>query len=709
MGSKKFRRVICGLVSALMLISSVPLTASAADQNKRGMSGQYSYEMWNKDSTGEAEMEPDTNSFTCSWEDIEECIFGMGKNFDTQKRSYDQLSLNWRCLDYEMDYFPKGDSFMAVHGWTRNPLVEYYIVEAWGAVKPSPTYSTAKDCGSYILNGNTYDLYMNMVYNQPSLDGTASFPQYWSIRKENPVKNNQNNHIKGVVSFYKHFKTWEQLGLDMTGTLYEVCLYFENHHSCGSADVEKVLVGGLDSSTPVRIIRCGTNSPNPRLNYTDIYGYYQIYDFDLAPILDWSPYYDCNMSVSENGYYESESDNCVLVSDRIEEWDGPVLPISHNFFPGDTISFGASVMQDTEEATDFILTVMYTDENGSDKFDEAAAVRAKKGEWTDLSTTSYTIPEGAQNTTIRIETTGSNTDFFIDNAYVAEGGVQSYMSRLNEQMHDYEGAAGDLNDDGVVDVFDLAPLRRMILNLLAGIGQYSHRADINSDGIVNVADLVCLQRFLLGAQKLPDPSAETTTAISEETTTTTTTTTTSSKTTKVNKTTTSSTISSTTTTSTPASSGSYDFDAQYIFTHARKLMTDETFPKTKMIGSRAELEEYIAENEENYDFYDQQNWFSGYSVPFSEAVEKYSDEWFKSHKLIIILHQETFINNECHKVTNVTRDKVEIELLKNGGDMAICYWHFLIGLDKDADVSDDFEVVMSDYPTSSDHSFGSIA
>ena len=57
----------------------------------------------------------------------------------------------------------------------------------------------------------------------------------------------------------------------------------------------------------------------------------------------------------------------------------------------------------------------------------------------------------------------------------------------------------------------------------------------------------------------------------------------------------------------------------------------------------------------------------------------------------------------------MTRDKVEIERLKNGGDMAMCQWHFLIELDKDADVSEDFEVVMSDYPTSNDHSFGSIA
>ena len=692
MVSREVKRFISGIVSALILFSSVPFTVSAADQQKKGAIGQYDYEMWNKGSIGEADMKADTNSFTCSWEDVEECIFGMGKNFDSQKQSYRQLPFNWRCLEYDVDYFPKGDSFMAVHGWTRNPLVEYFIVEAWGAVKPSPMYPSATDCGSYILNGNTYDLYRNMVYNQPSLNGTTSFPRYWSIRTENPVRNYQNNHINGYVSFCQHFQTWEQLGLDMSGTLYEVCLYFENHHSSGSADVNNVLVSGHDSSAPVQIIRFGTNSRNPRLNFADIYGYYQIYNFDTDTIIDWSPYYDCNMSVSENGYYGNADDKCVLVSDRIESWEGPVMQISGNFFPGDTISFGAAVKQDTEDATDFILTVMYTDENGFDQFDRAASVKAKKEEWTDLSTTSYTIPEGAQNTTIRIETTGSNTDFFIDYAYVAEGGVQSYMSKLLEEEKDISEVKGDINEDGTVDVFDLAPFRRLILNLLSGKGQYLHRADVNDDGAVNVADLVCIQRYLLGAG-----------SFSRDTTVTTTTTTTTA-------TTTISTISSTTTaTSITESKDSYDFDAQYIFTHTRKLLTDETFPKTKIIGSRAELEEYISENEENYDFYDIQNWFSNYSAPFSEAVEKYSDEWFKSHKLVIILYQETFINTICHKVTKVNKDKVEIELLKNGGDMAMCQWHFLIELDKNADINDDFEVVVTDTSKPEDHSFGSIA
>ena len=61
---------------------------------------------------------------------------------------------------------------------------------------------------------------------------------------------------------------------------------------------------------------------------------------------------------------------------------------------------------------------------------------------------------------------------------------------------------GDTNEDGIVDVFDLAPLRRGILKMMSGAGSPPANSDVNGDGVVNVADLVCLQKYLLGAEKL---------------------------------------------------------------------------------------------------------------------------------------------------------------------------------------------------------------
>ena len=494
-------------VSAAILSFCIPFSASAVDQQQRGRITPYDYEMWNRDSVGNVVMESAYASFTCSWEDVDNCIFSMGKNYDSRKQPYKSLMTFERSLDYEVEYSPKGNSFIGVHGWTRNPLSEYFIVEGYGDWGLPPNI---EDRGSYYINNKTYDLYKQMVYNQPSLDGTATFSRYWSVCAESRAKNYQTNYIKDYVDIYRHFEVWEKLGLDMSGTLYEACLYIENYKSSGSANVKSIYISSRGSGQ-AQILRYGSYAANPRLNFQDSNGYYYIYNFDSDKIIDWSSYHECNLSVAENGYSGVNGDNCILVSDRIEEWDGAVLPLSNNFSSGDTLSFGAAVKQDTEESVDFVLTVMYEDEEGVNQFDEAAVVSAKKSEWADLSTVSYTIPENAYKTTIRIETKESDTDYYFDYAYVATDGIQSYMNKLIEEENGSEYKIGDINKDGIVDVFDIIPLRRIILELLDDNVSYLYRADVNGDGMVNVADLVSLQRFILGAEKLTDPEITTTT------------------------------------------------------------------------------------------------------------------------------------------------------------------------------------------------------
>ena len=129
---------------------------------------------------------------------------------------------------------------MCVYGWTKNPLVEYYIVEGWGDWRPPGNDGERK--GNVTLNGNTYEIAKTMRYNQPSLEGTSTFPQYWSIRTTSGSANNQVNNMKGTIDVSKHFDAWSQAGLDMSGTLYEVSLNIEGYRSNGSANVKSVNV-----------------------------------------------------------------------------------------------------------------------------------------------------------------------------------------------------------------------------------------------------------------------------------------------------------------------------------------------------------------------------------------------------------------------------------------------------------------------------------
>ncbi len=246
MKMSKIKKVISGTVSALMIASSVPTVVSAADQQTRGNIGGFDYEMWNQNGQGQVSMNPGAGSFSCSWSNIENFLARMGKNYDSQKKNY--KAFGDITLSYDVEYTPRGNSYMCVYGWTRNPLMEYYIVEGWGDWRPPGNDGERK--GTVTLDGHTYDIAKTMRYNQPSLDGTATFPQYWSIRQQSGSANNQTNYMKGTISVSKHFDAWSQAGLDMSGTLYEVSLNIEGYRSNGSANVKSISFDGSPNPQP---------------------------------------------------------------------------------------------------------------------------------------------------------------------------------------------------------------------------------------------------------------------------------------------------------------------------------------------------------------------------------------------------------------------------------------------------------------------------
>ena len=80
-------------------------------------------------------MEPSAGSFTCSWSNVSNYIAKMGVNYDDEKQNYKSISKDL-ILSYNAEFTPKGNAYMGVYGWTRNPLAEYYIIEGWGDWRP---------------------------------------------------------------------------------------------------------------------------------------------------------------------------------------------------------------------------------------------------------------------------------------------------------------------------------------------------------------------------------------------------------------------------------------------------------------------------------------------------------------------------------------------------------------------------------------------
>ena len=136
-----------------------------------------------------------------------------------------------RTIHYSGTYKPNGNSYLSVYGWTRSPLIEYYIVESYGSYNPS---SAASKKGSVTCDGASYDILQTTRTNQPSIDGTKTFQQFWSVR--NPKKA-PGGSISGTVTVSCHFNAWSKAGMKLGSSFNYQIVATEGYYSSGSSSI----------------------------------------------------------------------------------------------------------------------------------------------------------------------------------------------------------------------------------------------------------------------------------------------------------------------------------------------------------------------------------------------------------------------------------------------------------------------------------------
>ncbi|KAK2783956.1 hypothetical protein FQN53_008877 [Emmonsiellopsis sp. PD_33] len=104
---------------------------------------------------------------------------------------------------------PNGNSYLAIYGWARNPLIEYYIVENFGNYNPS---SGATKKGTVTVERGTYGVLVGTRTNQPFIDGIQTLQQFWSVR--------QQKRVGGTVNVGAHFRAWANAGLQLGSNHY---------------------------------------------------------------------------------------------------------------------------------------------------------------------------------------------------------------------------------------------------------------------------------------------------------------------------------------------------------------------------------------------------------------------------------------------------------------------------------------------------------
>ena len=222
------RNVRLATLSATALMCATGLLAGAAhaqtlNSNSTGNHDGYYYTFWKDSGSASMTLHPG-GRYSSQWNNSTNNWVG-GKGWNPGGP---------RVVNYSGYYGVNNsqNSYLALYGWTRSPLIEYYVIESYGSYNPASCQGGV-DYGSFQSDGATYNVRRCLRQNAPSIEGNNStFYQYFSVR--NPKKGFGN--ISGTITVANHFNYWASRGLNLGNHDYMV-FATEGYQSSGSSDI----------------------------------------------------------------------------------------------------------------------------------------------------------------------------------------------------------------------------------------------------------------------------------------------------------------------------------------------------------------------------------------------------------------------------------------------------------------------------------------
>lgn len=216
-------RIVAGSAVLLALVAAAcAATDRPACARGTGTHDGYFYTSW-RDSGSACMTLGEQGRYAVAWDLRPSGNLVVGKGWSTGAAN---RAVGYRAAAFE----PGSNGYLTLYGWTTDPLIEYYVVDSWGSAFTPPGEDAAV-LGTVESDGGTYRIYRTRRVDKPSIRGTQTFYQYWSVRTSRRTQGADN-----TITFANHVAAWRSHGLEL-GTMDYQVLATEGFGSRGRSEV----------------------------------------------------------------------------------------------------------------------------------------------------------------------------------------------------------------------------------------------------------------------------------------------------------------------------------------------------------------------------------------------------------------------------------------------------------------------------------------